>query len=152
MGMANVTTKFSIFKSKQTKTENRKDVWRLVVRSTHWRFCFYFFSSKQRKLSFSENLLGDSGENIEIIAIAKYLWHPPTFQDKMADIDLLRCLEHETSKLYKFETQMDTKQIQNDLLVAKNRLLEGKSRIGKSRKLYYSRDDLQKDLEQKFQR
>jgi len=70
----------------------------------------------------------------------------------MADIDLLRCLEHETSKLYKFETQMDTKQIQNDLLVAKNRLLEGKSRIGKSRKLYYSRDDLQKDLEQKFQR
>ena len=117
-----------------------------------WRFCFYFFSSKQRKLSFSENLLGDSGENIEIIAIAKYLWHPPTFQDKMADIDLLRCLEHETSKLYKFETQMDTKQIQNDLLVAKNRLLEGKSRIGKSRKLYYSRDDLQKDLEQKFQR
>merc|ERR1711953_296375 len=47
---------------------------------------------------------------------------------------------------------MDTKQIQNDLLVAKNRLLEGKNRIGKSRKLYYSRDDLQKDLEQKFQR
>ena len=70
----------------------------------------------------------------------------------MDNVELLRCLELETSKLYKFETRMETNQIKNDLVVAKDRHLEGKNRIGKSRKLYYSRDDLQKDLEQKFQR
>ena len=70
----------------------------------------------------------------------------------MANIDLLRCLENETSKLYKFEARMETKQIKNDLVAAQNRSLEAKGRIGKSRKLNYSRDDSQKNIGQKLHR
>ena len=70
----------------------------------------------------------------------------------MANLDLIRSIEHETSKLYMFEARMDTKQIKNDLIVAQKRLTEVKNRIGKSRKNFYSKDDLEKSLIQKFSR
>ena len=47
---------------------------------------------------------------------------------------------------------METEQIENDLVAAKNRTLEVKNRISKSREVFYSRDDLNKHLGQKFHR
>ena len=70
----------------------------------------------------------------------------------MANLDLIRSLEHETSKLYKFEARMDTKQIKNDLIAAQKRHSEIKNRIGKSRKNFYSKDASEQNLLQKFSR
>ena len=70
----------------------------------------------------------------------------------MANLELIRSLEDETSKLYKFEAQMDTEQIKTDLTVAKKWNLDAKGRIGKSRKSYYHLDDCEKGLNQKVSR